>query len=151
MDEIPTDIDSSYTRKFISDIRTQFSLIADSDSLGRLFDEISYYTINIDAYQILGNNHDENLLKFVVGNESHESQRDLDCTKLILDKFHLNYALRKVLRIEPPYYSPGVLLEVYSSLNKSVSIYSLYISASNALYADTNSLSKSLNIIDHLK
>lgn len=150
-DEIVTDMTPAWRfGKFYSQIRTQFLVIADSDSICHLLKKIASLGMSIDASVISEYKCNKNLLVFVLGSEYSESFPNLEALRNILECSGLEYREKKVVKIFTPTNAPGTKAAVYCALIDAVDIYAIYSSSTSGFIADTSSIKKTIAIVNHL-
>ena len=135
---------------YTAEIRTQLSILEDSDTICDLLEAIADEGINIDGYLYQNIQCDNNLFTFVVGNKDEQSESDLRTVKCILKKWCIDYIESDTVRVSAPTNKPGVLAKIYCALNDCLDIYSSYNASCNAIYIETSDSCKATKIINSL-
>ncbi|MEN8076554.1 hypothetical protein ABFP60_06280 [Clostridioides difficile] len=135
---------------YTAEIRTQLSILEDSDTICDLLEAIADEGINIDGYLYQNIQCDNNLFTFVVGNKDEQSESDLRTVKCILKKWCIDYIESDTVRVSAPTNKPGVLAKIYCALNDCLDIYSSYNASCNAIYIETSDSCKAAKIINSL-
>lgn len=140
--------DCSYN--YTGEIRTQISILEDSDVICDLLESIANENIPIDGYFYQDVKCDNNLFTFTVGNNKEQSNCDLRSVKCILEKKCIDYIESDTIRVSFSNNNPAILSKIYCDLNDILDIYSSYYSSCNGIYIETSDNCKAVKIINSL-
>ena len=135
---------------YTSELRTQISLVSDSDTICDLLETIANDGINIDGFLYQDVECDNSLFTFAVGNKAEQSISDLKAVECILKKSCVNYIESDTIRVSAQTNTPGVLAKIYCALNESLDVYSSYNASCNGIYIETSDSCKAAKIINSL-
>ena len=135
---------------FKAEIRTQITILADSDTICYLLKEIHDNCINLDGYYYQNIECDSNIFTFVVGNENEQSSSDLRTVQCILKKWCIDYLENDTVRVIINHNTPGALAKIYCALAKCLDVYSSYYAQRKGIYIETSNNCKAVKIINSL-
>lgn len=135
---------------FKAEIRTQITILQDSDTICDLLKEIHDNGINLDGYCYQNIECDSNIFTFSVGNEREQSSSDLRTVECILKKWCIDYLINDTVRVIMDHNTPKALAKIYCALSKCLDVYSSYNAQRKGIYIETSDNCKAVKIINSL-
>ena len=135
---------------FKAEIRTQITILEDSDTICDLLKELQDNSINLDGYYYQNIECDINIFTFEVGNEKEQSSSDLRTVECLLKKWCIDYLENDTVRVFINNNTPKILAKIYCALSDSLDVYSSYYAQRKGIYIETSDNCKAINIINSL-
>lgn len=120
--------------------RVQFTVEAKSKKICALLKCLDYFGINISAATLLSGKDDQNIFKFIVGQDKAQSKSDLLTTKYILKSECLCYSEDEVLKVKVKKSVTSTLAEVYCLLIKKIEVLALYTAEDGDIILEVDNL-----------
>lgn len=138
--------------KFTTDVRKQFELEADADTICSILQTMGEEGINLFArVTYVSSSTGKTGLIFIPGQDDYQSKCSVKCAKSILKKFCVEFVLTEVVVVTLGTRVPGTFAQLFCALNQCMTVETAYSATNGDAVFQVSSVEKAVKVISKLK